>query len=295
MGRIISVVVGVAIGAALAGLGLWLGEGVDTDEQTAAINSTTTTVAGVEPVALEPAWTDEAGVRFESTVIVVDDFYVEDDSAVLDYRLIALGGGNGFFFGGAQLPVVLPEDWELVTQSGGIVTAVSDPPRNTEFVEGATVTGLADSIRFEAGDGTELGEVAAVRVTGWRVAVPVETVAEMAGVSGASARLFDGTVMSIQTILEQRTGALIDFDLERPSDPWRVGIDQGFGVSTEFVGAGSGWKRASSTIGGLGLSGGITGFQLVWNDPTPPDVVRVRASLVSWEPLGGDVTIWSAT
>jgi hypothetical protein len=101
--------------------------------------------------------------------------------------------------------------------------------------------------------------------------------------------------MSIQTILEQRTGALIDFDLDRPTDAWRVVVDQGFGASTEFVGDGPGWGRASATIGGTGLSGGITGFQLVWSEPSPPDVVRVRAKILTWQPLDGPITVWSAT
>jgi hypothetical protein len=117
----------------------------------------------------------------------------------------------------------------------------------------------------------------------------------VAGVKGASATLIDGTVIRLQTVIEQSTGAIVDFDLDRPSDPWRVAIDRGFGTSTEFVGDGPGWGRASSTISGIGLSGGITGFQLVWNEPTAPDVVRVRASLVSWEPVAGAVTVWSVT
>ena len=183
------------------------------------------------------------------------------------------------------MPVVLPEEWELITDTGDVVAAISDPPRTTAFLEGSDDGGVADSIRFETEDGSEIETVTAVRITGWRVAVPIETVAELAGVSGSSATLLDGTVMSIQTILEQRTGALIDFDLDRPSDPWRVAVDLGFGASTEFVGDGPGWGRASATIGGTGLGGGITGFQLVWSEPTPPEVVRVRASLLTWQPI----------
>ena len=289
--RTVAGAAGVIAGAALAGLGLWLGSGSSDDVAPVQAANTATTVAPADPIPIEPQWTDDGGVRFESTVIIVDDFAVEENTAVLDYRLVALGGASRFFFGGAHLPSVLPETWELIDDDGLVISAASDPPRNDVFSEEPAV-GLADSVRFETEDGSPIGTVAAVRITGWRVAAPIETVAELAGISGSSATLFDGTVMSIQTILEQRTGALIDFDLDRPTDPWRVVVDQGFGASTEFVGDGPGWGRASATIGGTGLEGGITGFQLVWSERTPPEVVRVRARILTWQPLAGSVTVW---
>jgi hypothetical protein len=228
-------------------------------------------------------------------VIIVDEFNVDGSSATLDYHVISLSPSGGFFFGGSPLPAVLPETWVLTTTTGLTIEAIGDAPRQSDFVDPDAAQGIADSIRFEAEDGSDIGDAASVQVTSWRVAVPSRTIVEMAGVKGASATLHDGTVIRLQTVIEQSTGAIIDFDLDRPSDPWRVAIDRGFGVSTEFVGDGPGWGRASSTIGGIGLSGGITGFQLVWNEPTAPDVVRVRASLLSWEPRDGEVTVWSET
>ena len=293
MVRSVSIAVGVAIGAALAGLGLLLGSSAEIDAQPVAGDIPPTTVAPVETIPIEAPWTEDGGVRFESTVVIVDDFSVEDDAAVLDYRLVALGGASRVFFGGAHLPAVLPATWELLSGDRATLAAESDPPRNDVFAEN-NAAGLADSIRFETEDGSSIGTVDAVRITGWRVATPIETVAELPGVSGSSATLLDGTVMSIGTILEQRTGALLDFDLDRPVDPWRVVVDQGFGASTEFVGDGPGWGRASATIGGTGLEGGITGFQLVWSEPSPPDIVRVRAKILTWQPIGGNVTVWSS-
>jgi len=296
MRRVTLVVVGAVLGCVLAGLGLWLGSN---DEPARAsgegpAGATTTTEIRAEPTLSEPKWTEEGGIRFESTVIVVDGIETDERSAVLDYRLFSLGRSGGFFFGGTPLPGVMPELWELVTVQGDVIEAVSDAPRVGQLGSPEPVLpGVADSVRFEVEEGQLLGEVAAVRVTGWRVAVPAESVVELAGTGGASAELYDGTTMQIQTILEQRTGALIDFDLQRPVDPWRVTIDQGFAASTEFVGEGPGWRRASSTISGVGPGGGITGFQLVWHEPTAPEIVRVRASFVSWEPLDGEVTVWS--
>lgn len=296
MDRFVRMVVGLVLGGLLAGLGLVVGAHTRSEPPVADFTTTTTTrSSSAESVVVEPPWTDEGGVRFESTVIVVDDFVVDGSSAVLDYRLVSLAKSGGFFFGGAQLPAVLPETWELVTTSGATIVEASDPPRQSQFNESEPSVGVADSIRFETEDGGDLGEVATVRMTSWRIAVPAEIVIEMAGVSGSSAELFDGTRISLQTVIEQSTGAIVDFDLDRPADPWRVVADQGFGTSTEFVGEGPGWGRASSTIGGIGGSGGITGFQLVWNEPTAPDIVRVRASVVAWEPFEGGVTVWSKT
>ncbi len=286
---------GALIGLVLAAAGLWLGAhgspaqpGAD---QPATI--TTTTAARATPSVAEPAWTAEGGVRFESTVVIVDGFDVDGSTAVLDYRLVALGSSQGFSFGGSQLPPVLPETWELVTTSGTIVDATSGPPRPSQVPTQEPQEGVADSIRFEGE--TDLDAVASVKVTAWRVAVPGEVVVELPGVDGASAQLYDGTVMKINAILEQRNGAIIGFELDRSFDPWRVALDQGFGPSTQFVGDGPGWQSAASTIGGLGLTGGATGFQLMWSEPTAPETVRVLARLVSWEPLDGTVTVWSET
>jgi hypothetical protein len=293
MRKVTGFVVGIIIGAALAAAGLWMGArdgSSDTAAERQAAETTSTTVP-VAARADEPAWTEEGGVRFESTVVIVDGLDVEGSSAVLDYRLVALGGSPAFFFGGSSIPAVLPETWELHTAGGMIVDATSDPPRPSELSNPDPQQGVADSIRFEAE--TDLDTVTAVTITGWRVAVPSDVVAEMPGVDGASAQLYDGTVMKIGAILEQRTGAIINFDLDRPADPWQVTVDRAFGPSSQFVGDGPGWKRAASTSAGIGFTGSASGFQLTWSEPTPPETVRVRARLVAWEPLDDTVTVWS--
>ena len=89
MARIVSIIAGVVAGASLAGLGLLLGSSSEPGETPAGFEVRTTTIAPIESTLAEPPWTDEGGVRFESTVIVVDDLSVEGDSAVLDYRLLS--------------------------------------------------------------------------------------------------------------------------------------------------------------------------------------------------------------
>jgi hypothetical protein len=58
-----------------------------------------------------------------------------------------------------------------------------------------------------------------------------------------------------------------------------------------FQGAGAGWISASSTIGGTGLSGGSTGFQLRWRDREVPDPVSMVYAAVVWAQLEEPVVI----
>jgi hypothetical protein len=291
----IRILLGAVIGGVLAGGGLLLG-GVASSSSTAGpVTTTATTLPMVRSQPAEPAWVEDGGVRYESTVVVVDALDGVDGAIVLDYRLISLGESGLVLGGGTQLPGVLPETWELVTTSGEMVGATSDPPGRVGGIDTASPPrGVEDSIRFEADQALSRDEVAAVSVSSWRMAVPLDVVVSMPGQKGAHVELHDGTIITLDTILEQRTGALLNFDLDYPPDQWRTAADQGFGLSTQFVGAGPGWKRAASTIGGLGLTGGATGFQLLWQDSTPPDTVQIRVRSVDWQPIPGDLLVWPA-
>jgi len=287
--------IGIAIGGLLAVGGLAAG-GTASGESVVPAESTTVTTA--PPVrSREPAWIEEGGARYDSTVVVVDGVAADDGAIVLDYRLVSLGESGDVLGGGTQLPGVLPETWKLVSTTGNVVAATSDPPaRNGLGVDSeSAAAGVADSIRFEGDQALAREDVATISVTSWRVALPLDFVVSMAGQKGASARLHDGTTITLDTILEQRTGAILAFSVERPSGQWRTTADQGFGLSTQYVGAGPGWLRAASTIGGIGLSGGATGFQLVWHEPTPPATVGIQIHTVEWLPRQDDLLVWPAS
>lgn len=295
MGPVAKVVLGAVIGGALAGAGLLFGGATsgETDQAVMSVSSITAPVV-LPAQSNEPAWTEEGGVRYESTVIVVDGLDVTDGAAIIDYRLISLGESGELLGGGTQLPGVLPANWELVTRSGGVIEATSDPPPRNQFgVDSpSSADGVEDSIRFDGDQDLIRDDVIAVSVTAWRVALPLDMVVSMPGQKGASVRLHNGTVITLDTILEQRTGAILSFDLDQPPDRWRTTADQGFGLSTQYVGDGPGWQRAASTIGGIGLSGGATGFQLLWQDPTPPETVRIRIRTVEWQARDGNLVVW---
>jgi hypothetical protein len=151
---------------------------------------------------------------------------------------------------------------------------------------------LTASVRF--GDlpaGAALGDIVEVAVTGWRVATPVETGFEMPGQPGSSFRLHDGTTVTLSAIIEQDSGSILDFDVASTPDVWRQVEANPFGRITTFQGDGPGWVSASSTIGGTGLSGGSTGFQLRWSEREVPPTVRVLYTAVTWVPLQGTVVV----
>ena len=268
-----------AVGAALAGAGLWLGH----DAGAASAPTVVPAAATTSPPVTEAPWIDR-GVRFESTVIVPFDFVVGDGTADLDYELIGLGSGLG------SLPHVLPEVWELRTDTGTTRRALTGPPQAGDF--DAEPEPISGSVQFTDLPGDlELDDVVDVRILGWRVAAPVRSVIELAPEVGSTARVYDGATIVLENILEQSTGSILGFAVDAVPDPWRVDERFPFGSSTTFQGEGPGWVSASSTIGGTGLTGGATGFQLRWKEREVPDPVLIRYSTVAWTQFAAEVSI----
>jgi hypothetical protein len=270
--------VGAAAGAVFAAAGVWLGGG-----GAGAVTTTPTTV--VTPVAeqAEPDWVPGGGIRFESTVIRPDPIEASPESAELRYELFPLGASTG------ALPVVLPDAWVLRLADGSVHEATTPPPRVDVDGEPAPITG---SVRFGGlPAGAASGDIVEVAVTGWRVATPVDTRFEMQGQPGSSFRLHDGTTVTLSAIIEQDSGSILDFDVASTPDVWRQVEANPFGRITTFQGDGPGWVSSSSTIGGTGLTGGSTGFQLRWSERQVPPMVRVLYTAVTWVPLETTVVI----
>ncbi|MDH3756182.1 MAG: hypothetical protein OEU32_20140 [Acidimicrobiia bacterium] len=134
-------------------------------------------------------------------------------------------------------------------------------------------------------------EVAVMEVIGWRSATPVDVEVEMSSDIGSTVRLFDGVTIELATIIEQESGTILDFDLAATPDPWRSRERSPFGRSSTFSGAGPGWTSSASTIGGTGLVGGSTGFQLRRTGPDVPDTIRIRYTRVAWVPVAGELAV----
>lgn len=276
--------IGVVIGVGLAASGVWLGG--DSSPATDATAPTTALAPPTGEAVAEPEWVP-GGVRFESTVIVPTAWDVGDGAARLDYELVALGAGpgiSGFGFGPAEIGLVgaLPESWRLTLVDGTVREAVTGPPPVSPLLDAAGGNVEASVGFTELPDDATRDDVAHLVVTGWRVAAPLRIDLEISAEVGSVARLPDGATVVLDGVIEQRTGSIIDFDVDAIPDPWRAGERSPFGRSTRFEGIGPGWISASSTIGGTGLSGGATGFQLRWNELEIPDPIVFRYRTVAW-------------
>ncbi len=277
--------VGFVLGVVLAFGGLWFG---GADEPVAVDNATTSTSSTLAIV--EPEWVP-GGVRYESTVLVPLMFDVADGVAVLDYELVGLGAtGQGFF--GPSLTAALPETWEVEFADGSVHATTVGPPHIPDTGPDEA-SALEASARFTGLPETAtVDDVADIRVVGWRVAAPFRQDHVVAAEVGTSFQTYDGVTVTLDTIIEQTTGSILDFDVDAQGDPWRTGERSPFGASNTFEGAGPGWISASSTIGGTGR-GGSTGFQLRWSELEVPASITVRYSAVAWTPVGAEVSVFA--
>lgn len=276
----VRVLVGAAVGAALGAAGVWMGSGDAT-----AASSPSATTAPSETGAVEPDWVPGGGIRFASTVIRPDPVDVADGSAELGYELLSLGASMG------ALPVVLPDAWVLRLADGSRHEATTPPPAVEVAGEPAPITA---SVRF--GDlpaGVTATDIVEMTVTRWRVATPVETRLELPSQPGSTFEV-SGITVTLAAIIEQDTGSILDFDVAAPPDVWREVEANPFGRITTFQGDGAGWISSSSTIGGTGLTGGSTGFQLRWSERRVPPTIGILYTALTWVPMEATVVVTGA-
>lgn len=270
--------IGAVAGAALASTGIWLGSGVRASTNP---SPATTTTLVAQP---EPDWVPGGGIRFASTVIRPEPAESATDGVELRYQLVPLGASTG------ALPTVLPDTWVLRLGGGSLHEATTPPPRVE--VEGEPTAPISASVRFDdLPAGVTAADIVEIAVTVWRVATPVETRFEMPSQPGSALRLSDGTTVTLSAIIEQDSGSILDFDVVAPPDVWRAVEANPFGRITTFQGDGPGWMSSSSTIGGTGLTGGSTGFQLRWRERQVPPTVGILYAAVAWVPLEETVVV----
>lgn len=263
-------VLGVVLAAAGVAAGLATGGG--TDGTPMLVTSTTTPVV----VIAEPDWLgegDEASVRFEATVVVVDSFEIDEGVARLSYDLASLGQVS-FAFLPEPIPGTVPEDWRLTTTSGVTIEATTGPPRVEDLFtdQPSRPSGVA---RFELPESVAIENIALIEITGWRLATPVEFEFDVDTDSGSRIELFDGSSVVLARILEQRNGTIIGFDVDAPADPWRQLLAQSFGRNTQFRPTGNGWLASSSSE---------AGFQFTWHEATAPSTITINMTAVTWLP-----------
>lgn len=261
---IVRVLVGAAIGAALTVGVLVAVDAVRSKPVTE--TATTSPPEATTTTTSEAPWVALGEVRFESTILTVTSFTVDDDRATLEYELTSLSPPLPPQDADAEPTVddvpVLPEHWELRIRSGPLVEATTGPG--------------SERVRFEVPSGTTLDDVEDVRIVGWRAATPLGDRVELAVESGAMGSLVDGATFVVQTVLAQTTSTIVQVDTDWPDGEWeRHG---GFVQPTDH-----GW-RSTFRDGG---------FQLLWEGTDAPASFTLERWIPIWRPLDGDSVVWS--
>ena len=234
----------------------------DTEEATTTTSAPTTTVVS----AVEP-WFEAEEVAIGATFLLPRGLNVTDGVAYLDYELTGIAPTlvddalleEGENRTGGEF-AVMPEQWELTTGSGAVIAATTGP--------------LDSSVSFELPVDEE--DVAAVRLVGWRVAVPFGERVEIPTSSGATADLRRGRV-TVETVLEQSVSTIVQIDFERSGDPWDVT------VSLRPLDAR--WRVSGRQGGGL---------QLIWEGTDAPSSVTLEDGGFEMRPVTGDILVLEA-
>ena len=248
--------------------GVLVGGGTATllaSEEVDAGPATTTTVIGAEPVFVEAPWI-EGGVRFRSTVLLPISFVVGDGTGELEFDLVPLHwtartGQDELL--SDELPVQ-PEQWELTLEGGVVIEAVT--------------TLDDDVVRFDVPADADAADVNTVRVTGWRLAVPVGSKLAVPVEVGARGVFPDGSSIEIDTVLEQSSSTIVQLNSTAADASW-TGHSLG-AIRTEDPG----WRTSFRF-------GQASNVQLIWEGSGAPGELVLSQIDPAWTPIDADVVV----
>lgn len=252
---------GFVLGAALTALGLWLAPAPGASE-----TPTTTTTTPLD----DTVWVEPGEVRFGNSVLIGRDLYLEGSRLRLEYDVVPLTAAYDRS-DDHDVPTAVPASFRAILDTGDVV----DTP---------LLSPSAGSVAFEVPDGVTADDVETIRLTEWRIRVPVDVEVRMPSVKGASVTLPDGSLIILDTILEQSNGTILQFDYENPPGAWPQ-ARRSFMATPDFAGLGDGWRLASAT---MGLS---RGFQLTWDGPEAPPEIALRVRIAPWQPVESDLDV----
>ncbi len=259
---VVALVAGALVGG---GAAAW----VEGDEPEDTTSPATTTAPTVDPVVVEAPWVD-GGVRFRSTVLVPISFVVGDGTAELEFDLVPLHWTarheeDELF--ADELPVQ-PEFWELTLDGGQVIEAVTT-------IDDAVV-------RFDVPVDVDAADVVSVRVTGWRLAVPVGGEMTLPVEEGAAGSFPDGSTVEIDRVLEQSTSTIVQLDSTATEAAWT-----GHSLAA-FRTQDPGWRISFR----FGQSSNV---QLIWEEPGAPGEVVLIQLDPAWRPIAADVVVIGET
>lgn len=249
--------VGLVIGA---GAGVVLGG--DEPETLSPAPTTTTTVPATGP-GVDVAWV-EGGVRFRSSVLVPLAFVVDEGRAEIEFDVVPLHWTVDEETIPEEIPVQ-PERWVLETTAGAVLPAT-------------TVLG-DDVVRWEVAEDLTPGDVAEVRVVGWRLAVPVGEVVTVPLESGARATFSDGAEIEIDTVLDQLNSTIVQLGSMLPDDPWYHGSTLAL-IAVDDPGWRVGFRFGQSS-----------NVQLIWAGGDAPGSVDLVQGYPNWIPIAAETVV----
>ena len=239
-----------AVGALLAAAGLAIGAVTSSNPDGGlAAASASTTVPTAEPfIAAGEA-------LLANTALVAVSVHQDDGNVEVGYVLHPLG---------ADHVTAAPENWEL--RAGGVV------------YESRTASQTAERVRFSdvAGTPEEL------LVTQWRFQTSLRYPLDLP-LTG-SVTLDDGTELSVERLIEQSTGTIVQFTVDLADRTQTYGSDEFIGGPI-VAGRGSGWLEGDwVNLERLNPGSGFGAAQLVWVDGPVPEVLSLEVVSAQWTP-----------
>lgn len=257
---VVSVVLGLALGVAMAALGLWLG-GRGDPVAAAPPPSTVDTTTSTAP-AVEARWVAPDEVLLGPTALVPTGLLLGDGELELAYDLvdiapppIGLPGPN------AAHSAAAPELWTLLTTDGNLE---------------AMTTAAGRTARFELPDGFDPGSITGARIDAWRIRLPVTHRLAIAHDDLGEHVLEPGTSVALRLILVQSQNTLVQFRVEHPVDGFSGGattFSAAFEAQPFIEGRGPGWTNTGITE---------TGAQLTYVGGELPDPIRISVNTHEW-------------
>ena len=263
---VVRFVAGVLIGGVLAGgLFLVLDSGDETADPVPALSSTTLTGSPTEVVqVVEAPWVAADEARFESSLILPKAMSIAGDTAVLEFDLTTLGPLPVDFEGGYGPVAVRPERFLLVTNSGSI--------------EGET-SSSGTTVRFEVPKSVAVDDLIEVRLTRWRVSMPIHHVFEIELETGTTVPLPGGGAVTVANVLDQKSERIARFETQRPDDD-------------DFATDPVVWHLRPLPDQEWTFSWSDSGFQIVREDAEAAASVWFSYDPPLWLPVDGDIVVW---
>jgi hypothetical protein len=223
--------------------------------------ATTTTVAIAETTTTAPPWVSRRETRLGPIVVVATGLQMEGDRVLLTYDVspitpLAVAGSPDE--PAVSLAPAAPASFTLTFPGGTVAARVLGPGQRAG--------------RFEVPSGVTTGQVQAITIDSYWVAVPAGYTIELSPSTGAWVPAAPGVQARVLQVVEQAENRLVIVEFEG---------DASLAGELAVAGEGRDWQASSySQIGGLR-------WTLDFRGETLPDPVRLVVRGIGWVEVAG--------